>query len=69
MANSFFLSSTTSTRHSSRVRSQPLSKHWHQFKAWSQHYAGKPFEKQHQLHLPQKHKATIPESTLGVEMN
>ncbi len=48
---------------------QPLSKHWHQFKAWSQHYAGKPFEKQHQLHLPQKHKATIPESTLGVEMN
>jgi hypothetical protein len=27
------------------------------------------FEEQRQLHLPQKHKATVPESTLQVEMN
>jgi hypothetical protein len=27
------------------------------------------FEQQRQLHLPQKHKATVPESTFRVEMN
>jgi hypothetical protein len=27
------------------------------------------FVEQRQLHLPQKHKATVPESTLRVEMN
>jgi hypothetical protein len=49
-ANSFFLSSTTSTRHSSGVRFPTR-------------------------HLPalrtssQKHKATVPESSLPVEMN
>jgi hypothetical protein len=36
-----------------------------------QHYAGAStrFEEQLQLHLPQKHKATVPESSLRVEMN
>jgi hypothetical protein len=38
-------------------------------KALRQHYAGTRFEEQRQLHLPQKHKATVPESTLRVEMN
>jgi hypothetical protein len=32
-------------------------------------YAGTPFEEQSQLHLPQKHKATVPDSTLRIEMN
>jgi hypothetical protein len=30
---------------------------------------GTRFEEHRQLHLPQKHKATVPESTLRVEMN
>ena len=34
-----------------------------------QHYASTRFEEQRQLHLPQKHKATVPESSLRVEMN
>jgi hypothetical protein len=34
-----------------------------------QHYTSTRFEEQRQLHLPQKHKATVPESTLRVEMN
>ena len=34
-----------------------------------QHYASTRFEEQCQLHLPQKHKATVPESSLRVEMN
>jgi hypothetical protein len=42
---------------------------WPQFKALRQHYARTRFEEQHQLHLPQKHKATVPESSLRVEMN
>jgi hypothetical protein len=33
------------------------------------HYASTRFEEQRQLHLPQKHKATVPESILHVEMN
>jgi hypothetical protein len=33
------------------------------------HYASTRFEEQRQLHLPQKHKATVSESTLRVEMN
>ena len=33
------------------------------------HYTGTRFEEQRQLHLPQKHKATVPDSTLLVEMN
>jgi hypothetical protein len=94
-ANSFFRSSTASTRHSSEVGfpppassssqdqqptrpspipsqrrlTQQLSRHWPQFKALRQHYAGTRFEEQRQHHLPQKHKATLPESTLRVEMN
>ena len=39
------------------------------FKVLRQRYAGKRFEEQRQLHLPQKHKATVPDSTLRVEMN
>ena len=34
-----------------------------------QRYAGTRFEEQRQLHLPQKHKATVLDSTLRVEMN
>ena len=34
-----------------------------------QHYTGTRFEEHRQLHLPQKHKATVPESTLRVKMN
>jgi hypothetical protein len=34
-----------------------------------QHYAGTRFEEQRQLHLPQKQKATVPESSLRVETN
>ena len=33
-----------------------------------QRSAGTQFEEQRQLHLPQKHKATVPKSTLRVEM-
>jgi hypothetical protein len=40
-----------------------------QYKALRQRYAGTRFEEQRQLHLPQKHKATVPESSLCVEMN
>ena len=32
-------------------------------------HASTRFEEQRQLHLPQKHKATVPESSLRVEMN
>jgi hypothetical protein len=46
---------------------QQLTKHWPQFKVM--HYTGTRFEEQRQLHLPQKHKATVPDSTLLVEMN
>jgi hypothetical protein len=38
-------------------------------KALRQRYAGTRFEEQRQLHLPQKHKATVPEPALRVEMN
>jgi len=93
-ANSFFRSSTASTRHSSGVRfpprrpssqdqqrtrpspvsshprlTQQLTQHWPQFKALRQHYACTRFEEKRQLHPPQKHKATVPASTLRVEMN
>ena len=34
-----------------------------------QHYTSTRFEEQRQLHLPQTHKATVPDSTLRVEMN
>jgi hypothetical protein len=56
--------------HSSQRRlKQQLTKHWHQFKALRQHYASTNFEEQRQLHLPQKHKATVPESSMRVKMN
>ena len=34
-----------------------------------QHYVSTRFQAQRQLHLPQKYKATVPESSLRVEMN
>ncbi len=34
-----------------------------------QHYYGTRFEEQHQLHLPQKHRDNVPDSTLHVQMN
>jgi hypothetical protein len=45
---------------SQRRLTQQLSRHWPQFKALRQHYAGTRFEEQRQLHLPQKLKATVP---------
>jgi hypothetical protein len=48
---------------------QQLTQHWPQFNALRQHYASTRFEDQRQLHLPQKHKATVPESSLRMEMN
>ena len=49
--------------------SEQLSKHWAPFKVLRQRYAGTRFEEQRQLHLPQKHKATVPDSTLREELN
>jgi hypothetical protein len=46
-----------------------FTKNWAPFKALRQHYAGTRFEEHLQLHLPQKHKATVADSTLRVEMN
>jgi hypothetical protein len=54
---------------SQRRLTQQLTKHWPQFKDLRQHYASTRFEEQRQLHLPQQHKATVPESSLRVEMN
>ena len=51
-----------------RVTEQ-LTKHLAPFKALRQRYAGTRFEEQRQLHLPQKYKAMVPDSTLRVEMN
>ena len=51
-----------------RVTEQ-LTKNWAPFQALRQHCAGTRFEEQRQLHLPQKHKATVADSTLRVEMN
>jgi hypothetical protein len=54
---------------SQRRLTQQLTKHWPQFKALRQHYASTRFEEQRQLHLPQKNKATVPDSSLRGEMN
>jgi hypothetical protein len=54
---------------SQRRLTQQLTKEYPQYKALRQRYAGTRFEEQRQLHLPQKHKATVPESSLHVEMN
>ena len=54
---------------SQRHLTQQLTKEWPQHKALRQRYAGTRCEEQRQLHLPQKHRATVPESTLCVEMN
>jgi hypothetical protein len=51
-----------------RVTEQ-LTKNWAPFKVLRQRYAGTRFSEQRQLHLPQKHKATVADSTLRVEMN
>jgi hypothetical protein len=48
---------------------QQLTAHWSQFKALRQRYAGTLFEEQLQLHMPHKHKATVPDSALRMEMN
>ena len=50
-----------------RVTEQ-LTKHWAPFKALRQRYARTRFEEQRQLHLPQKHKATVQDSALRMEM-
>ena len=50
-----------------RVTEQ-LTKNWAPFKVLRQRY-GTRFEEQRQLHLSQKHKATVADFTLRVEMN
>ena len=54
---------------SQRRLTQQLTAHWPQFKILCQRYAGTRFSEQSQLHMPQKHKATVPDSALGMEMN
>jgi hypothetical protein len=54
---------------SQRRLTQQLTEHWPQFKILRQRYAGTRFAEQRQLHMPQKHKATVPDSALGMEMN
>jgi hypothetical protein len=51
-----------------RVTEQ-LTKKWAPFKVLRERYGGTRFSEQRQLHLPQKHKATVADSTLRVEMN
>jgi hypothetical protein len=48
---------------SQRRLTQQMSTHWPQFKTVRQRHAGSRFEEQRQLHLPQKHKGTVPESS------
>jgi len=52
---------------SQRCLTQQLITHWPQFKALCQRYADTRFEEHHMLHMPQKHKATVPDSTLERE--
>ena len=52
---------------SQRRLTQQLTAHWPQFKALRQRYAGTRFEEQRMLHMPQKHKATVPDSTLRIQ--
>jgi hypothetical protein len=54
---------------SQRRLMQQLTAHWPQFKILRQRYAGTRFEEQRQLHMPQKHKATVPDSALRMETN
>jgi len=66
----FFVSARTNKRHHHQRRvTEQLTKHWAPFKVLRQRYAGMRFEEQRQFHLPQKHKATVPDSALRVEMN
>jgi hypothetical protein len=53
---------------SQRCLTQQLTAHWPQFKILCQRYAGTRFEEQRQLHMPQKHKATVQDSALCMEM-
>ena len=52
-----------------RQVTEQLTTNWAPFKVLRQHYGGTRFSEQRQLHLPQKHKATVADSTLRVEMN
>ena len=52
-----------------RRLTQQLTKHWGPFKALRQRYANTRFDEQRLLHITQKHKATVQDSTLRVEMN
>jgi hypothetical protein len=51
-----------------RVTEQ-LTKNWSPFKVLRESYVCTRFEEHRHLHLPQKHKATVADSTLRVEMN
>ena len=48
---------------------QQMTTYWPQFKVSRQRYAGTLFEEQSMLHMPQKHKDTVQDSTLCMEMN
>ena len=48
---------------------QQMTTYWPQFKVSRQRYAGMLFEEQSMLHMPQKHKDTVQDSTLCMEMN
>jgi len=54
---------------SQRRLTQQLTKEWPQYKAFRQRSAGTRFEEQRQLHLPQKHKTTVPEHVLVCEFS
>ena len=54
---------------SQRRLTQQLTAHCPQFRILRQRYAGTRFEEQRQLLMPQKHKATVPDSALRMEMN
>ena len=48
---------------------QQLTTHWPHFKSLRQRYDGMLFEEQRMLHIPQKHKTTVQDSTLCMETN
>ena len=54
---------------SQRHLTQQLTKEWPQYKALCQRFVGTRFEEQRQLHLPQKHKTTVPEHVLVCEFS
>ena len=52
-----------------RLTQQLTMEEWPQYKALRQCSAGTRFEEHCQLHLPQKHKPAVPDSTLRIALN